>query len=127
MLGTFQKSELRIEIEASATAIAESLLRPEQLIKWLPLTRFTSAMPDELSPGFEYTSWNGPIQIHHHVDVAGSNCLRLILSKGIDGFYEWCWGEGWIQCRLEGVSILPLSLAQSINLLCLRQFLAVGG
>lgn len=123
MLGTFQKTQLRIEIEASATALADSLLRPDKIMQWVPLTRFSSAMPEQLYSGFDYLSWNGPIQIHHHVDVVGSDRLRLLLSKGIDGFYEWYWGEGWVQSRLEGISVLPLSLAQTVNLLCLRQFL----
>jgi len=44
-----------------------------------------------------------------------------LLSQGIDGFHEWYWGEGWVQSRLEGVSILP-NLGQTLNLLRLRQF-----
>jgi hypothetical protein len=124
MLGTFQKSQLRIELEASETAIRDSLLRPAQLEKWLVSSRLPSEMPEQLQPGFEFTSRWGPITIHHQVDVAKSNCLRLILSQGIDGFHEWYWGEGWVQSRLEGVSLLPLALGQSLNLLSLRQFLS---
>ncbi|MBR8836700.1 MAG: hypothetical protein DSM106950_22455 [Stigonema ocellatum SAG 48.90 = DSM 106950] len=126
MLGNFQQSQLRIEIDASATAIRDSLLRPEKLEKWLPLGRFASGMPEELHLGFEYTSNIGPFPIHHHVDVVGSNCLRLLLSKGIDGFQEWYWGEGWVQSRLEGVTPLPLALGQTLSLLSLRQFLNTG-
>lgn len=124
MLGTFQKSQLRIELEASETAIRDSLLRPAQLEKWLVSSCLPSEMPEQLQPGFEFTSRWGPITIHHQVDVAKSNCLRLILSQGIDGFHEWYWGEGWVQSRLEGVSLLPLALGQSLNLLSLRQFLS---
>lgn len=126
MLGNFQQSQLRIEIAASADAIHHSLLRPKQLEKWLVGQRFASGMPEELHSGLEFTSWTGPVAIHHQVNVAKSNCLRLLLSGGIDGFHEWYWGEGWVQSRLEGVSFLPLNLGQTLNLLSLRQFLASG-
>lgn len=124
MLGNFQQSQLRIEIEASATAIRHSLLRPAQIEKWLLSGRFAEGMPEELHPGLEFTNRIGPVSIYHRVDVASSNSLRLLLSQGIDGFQEWYWGEGWVQSRLEGVSILPLSLGQTLSLLSLRQFLA---
>ncbi|NER31264.1 MAG: hypothetical protein F6J89_27510, partial [Symploca sp. SIO1C4] len=64
-----------------------------------------------------------PVTIQHQTEVVDDNCLRLILSQGIDGFHEWYWGDGWVQSRLEGVSLLPLNLGQTINLLQLRQFL----
>ncbi len=124
MLGNFQQSQLRIEIEASASAIHDSLLRPVQLQRWLLGQRFAPGMPEELHSGFEFTTWTGPIAIHHQVSVAKPNCLRLLLSGGIDGFHEWYWGEGWVQSRLEGVSMLPLNLGQTLSLLSLRQFLA---
>ncbi|MBE9006632.1 hypothetical protein IQ259_16555 [Fortiea sp. LEGE XX443] len=123
MLGNFQQSQLRIEIEASASAIGDSLLRPAQLEKWLLGQRFAPGMPEEIYPGFQFTSWTGLVAIHHQVDVAQSNCLRLLLSGGIDGFHEWYWGEGWVQSRLEGISMLPLNLGQTLSLLSLRQFL----
>ncbi|MCC5639620.1 hypothetical protein LC593_28105 [Nostoc sp. CHAB 5844] len=123
MLGNFQQSQLRIEIEASASAIGDSLLRPAQLEKWLLGQRFTPGMPEEIYPGYQFTSWTGPVSIHHKVDVVQPNCLRLLLSGGIDGFHEWYWGEGWVQSRLEGISMLPLNLGQTLSLLSLRQFL----
>jgi hypothetical protein len=127
MLGNFQQSQLRIEIEASTDAIRDSLLHPVQLEKWLLGQRFAPGMPEELLPGFQFTTWAGPVSIHHQVDVVKSNCLRLLLSGGIDGFHEWYWGEGWVQSRLEGVSLLPLNLGQTLSLLSLRQFLATQG
>ncbi|TAF05392.1 MAG: hypothetical protein EAZ77_14200 [Nostocales cyanobacterium] len=123
MLGTFQHSQLRIEIEASANAIHDSLLIPAQLQKWLLGQSFSPGMPEKLSSGFDFTTSTGLVQIHHHVDVAKTNCLRLLLSGGIDGFHEWYWGEGWVQSRLEGVSVLPLNLGQTLSLLSLREFL----
>lgn len=124
MLGNFQHSQLRIEIEASASAIRDSLLRTEKLEKWLIGQRFAPGIPDELTTGVEFTTWTGAIAIHHQVDVAKPNCLRLLLSGGIDGFHEWYWGDGWVQSRIEGISLLPLNLGQTISLLSLRQFLA---
>jgi hypothetical protein len=126
MLGKFQKSQIRIEIEASADAIHDSILHPGQLKKWLLGQRFPSEMPTELPPGFEFTTWTGPVSIHHRVEIVKPNCLRLLLSGGIDGFHEWYWGEGWVQSRLEGISILPLNLGQTLSLVSLSQFLAAS-
>ena len=123
MLGTFQQSQIRIEVEASAAVIRDSLQRPRQLQQWFP-QRFAVGMPEQLEQGLSYTSWTGPVPIHHTVDVVTPNCLRLLLSQGVDGFNEWYWGEGWVQSRLEGISVLPLNLGQTLNLLRLREFLA---
>ena len=125
MLGKFQQSQLRIEIEASATAIRNSLIRPDQLEKWILSGRFPSGMPEQLYPGFKFTSKIALVPIHHQVDVVGSDCIRFLLSQGIDGFQEWYWGEGWVQSRLEGLTVLPLALGQTLSLLSLRHFLAI--
>ncbi len=122
MLGTFQQSHLRIELEASEAAIKESLIRSEQLRQWFPL-RLATGLPEQLDQGLKFSSWVGPIAIAHYIELANENCLRFILSGGIDGFHEWMWGEGWIQSRLEGITVLPLNLGQSLSLLQLRQFL----
>jgi hypothetical protein len=124
MLGTFQQSHLRIEVEAPQTSIRDSLLNSEQLRRWLWPQSFSAGLPEQLHQGLSFTTWTGPIAIQHQVEVQDSNCLRLLLSQGIDGYHEWCWGEGWVQSRLEGVSLLPLNLGQTLNLLRLRQFLA---
>jgi hypothetical protein len=126
MLGTFQQSYLRIEVDASATAIARSLLHPDHLKQWLSPQTLSPGLPDQLSPGLTFSSHIGPIAIGHHVEIANTNHIRLILSGGIDGFHEWYWGDGWVQSRLEGVSLLPLKLGQSLSLLQLRQFLVSG-
>jgi len=125
MLGTFQQSELRIEVEASATLLQESLTRPAQMQQWLWPQRLAAGLPEELHRELRFTSWLGPVAVQHFVDVAEPNCLRLLLSQGIDGFHEWCWGENWVQSRLEGVSLLPLNLGQTLGLLRLRQFLSI--
>jgi hypothetical protein len=54
--------------------------------------------------------------------MVNENGLRMLLSQGIDGYHEWYWGEGWVQSRLEGVSLLPLSLGQTLSLWRLRFF-----
>lgn len=123
MLGTFQQSHLRIEVEAPHTVIRDSLLNSEQLRQWLWSQRFSVGLPEQLHPGVTFTTWTGPVAIQHQVQVAHSNCLRLLLSQGIDGYHEWYWGEGWVQSRLEGISILPINLGQTLSLLQLRQFL----
>lgn len=123
MLGTFQQSNLRIEVEASAADIQHSLLRPAEFQQWLAPQTFSAGLPDQLASGVTYTSWIGPIAIQHQVDLSEPNGLRLLLSQGIDGYHEWYWGDGWIQSCLAGVSVLPLSLGQTLSLLRLQQFL----
>lgn len=125
MLGTFQHSSLRIEINATEQALRNSLLQPRQLRQWLP-QNISDGLPEELQVGTTFTSWLGPIPIQHRVERVDSTCLRFLLSQGIDGFHEWHWGEGWIQSRLEGISLLPLNLGQTFSLLRLRQFLTTA-
>lgn len=122
MLGIFQKSHLRIEVEASHTVIRDSLLYTEQLNQWLWPENLSSGLPEQLDLGLTFTSSIGPVAVQHNVELVQSNCLRLLLSKGIDGYHEWYWGDGWVQSRLEGVSLLPLNWGQTLSLLRLRQF-----
>ncbi|MGQ4649139.1 hypothetical protein [Lyngbya aestuarii] len=123
MLGTFQQSQLRIEIEATQIAIRDSLLQSGKLRHWLWPQRLPAGLPEQLHQGLTFVSWTGPVAIQHQVEVAQPNCLRMLLSQGIDGYHEWYWGEGWVQSRLEGVSLLPLNLGQTLSLLRLRQFI----
>jgi len=125
MFGTFQQSHLRIEVPASEISLQESLTYPAKLQQWLFPLQLERGLPDQLHVGLTYTSTIGAIAIQHTVDQLEPNCLRLLLSKGIDGCHEWSWGEGWIQSRLEGISLLPLNLAQTASLLRLRQFLTI--
>ncbi|MCU0523338.1 MAG: hypothetical protein MUF72_00770 [Elainella sp. Prado103] len=124
MFGTFQHSNLRIEIEASEQQISESLLCADHFRRWLAPQTFSAGLPDRLQPGTIFMSWIGPIAIRHQVDWVSENGLRLLMSQGIDGVHEWHWGEGWVQSNLEGVSLLPLNLGQTLSLLRLRQYLA---
>ncbi|NER28078.1 MAG: hypothetical protein F6J89_10700, partial [Symploca sp. SIO1C4] len=101
MLGTFQQSQVRIEVEAPQNLIRDSLLKYEQLRQWLWPGRLSADLPEVLHPGITFTTWLGPVTIQHQTEVVDDNCLRLILSQGIDGFHEWYWGDGWVQSRLE--------------------------
>lgn len=126
MLGTFQQSNLRIEINASHQKIADSLLCPAHFQKWLFPQTFSAGLPERLKSGTTYTSWLGPIAVQYRVELANEDGLRLLLHQGIDGFHEWHWGDGWVQSCLEGVSFLPLNLGQTLTLMRLKQFLAAS-
>ena len=123
MLGNFQQSNLRIEINASQKAIADSLTQSDRLKQWMWPQSFAS-LSGKLTPGDTFISSLGLVEIEHQVETVGDNSLRLILSKGIDGFHEWHWGEGWIQSRIEGISLLPLNFGQTFSLFRLRQYLS---
>ncbi len=123
MLGNFQQSSLRLEVRASHQSLTQALTHPEQMQRWLAPLRLSSGLPEFLHSGLTYYSWIGPITVQHDVEAVDSHHLRLLLSRGVDGFHEWYWGDGWVQSRLEGISLLPLNLAQSTSLLRLRQFL----
>ncbi len=122
MLGNFQESTLRIEVNASEEKIRDSLLESERLKRWMWPQNFTS-LSGRLNPGDTFISSLGLVEIEHRVEKVEDNSLRLVLSKGIDGYHEWHWGDGWLQSRLEGISILPLNLGQTLSLFRLRQYL----
>lgn len=122
MLGNFQQSQLRIAIPGNHRLIGNSLLKSHDLRQWLFPQTLSSEIPDTLTTGLTFTSYCGWMTIEHYVQVAEENYLRMILSQGIDGYHEWLWGDGWVQSRLEGISLLPLNLGQTFSLLKLRQF-----
>ena len=126
MLGTFQQSNLRIEINATQKAIADSLTQSDRLKQWMWPQSFAS-LSGKLSAGDTFISSLGLVEVEHQVETVDDNNLRLILSKGIDGFHEWHWGEGWIQSRIEGISLLPLNFGQTLSLFRLRQYLSSNG
>lgn len=120
MLGTFQHSCLRIEVEATQGQIQTSLMQPGQFCQWLWPQRFSQGLPNELHSGLSFTSYLGPVEVHHQVKEATDHSLHMLLSGGIDGFHEWYWGDQWVQSGLEGVSVLPLNLGQTLVMLRLR-------
>ena len=123
MLGNFQRSELRIEVPASASTIRDRLLSPPALTKWLFPQQMSFPSQDLLTVNTKFQAKLGLVTVKVQVDRVNSQCLRLLLSQGIDGYHEWCWGEGWVQSRLEGISLLPLNLCQTTILLRLREAL----
>lgn len=122
MWGKFQQSELRIEVSANEKKLKDSLLNIEQLEKWFFPLKFQDKRPNQLKSGDKFIIKLGLVEVRNEVEIINSNCIRFLLSGGIDGYQEWCWGDGWIQSRLEGVSVMPLNFAQTMNLLRLRTF-----
>lgn len=123
MFGTFQQTTLRIETEAATEVVRDSLLKSSQFKQWLWPQTFSEGLPDSLATGTVFTAYLGPLKIQHRVEALSDQKMQLLLSGGIDGFHEWCWGSGWVQSQLEGISVLPLNLAQSANLWRLQGFL----
>ncbi len=123
MLGKFQTSELRIEVKATSSIIHDSLMNLDQLQKWFFPLQFIDHNSSVLEEGDVFDCNLGAFKIKNKVKIINNNCFRLILSGGIDGYQEWCWGDGWVQSRLEGVSLLPLNLSQTLNLLRLKSWL----
>ncbi len=126
MLGNFQRSELRIEVPATSSTIRDRLLSPSALKKWLFPQQVNFASEDLLTVGTKFDTSFGILKVQSQVDRVNAQCLRLLLSNGVDGYHEWHWGEGWVQSRLEGVSLLPLNLYQTATLLRLREALKVS-
>lgn len=124
MFGTFQQSTLRVEVDAPAEVIRDSLLQPRQFKQWLWPQTFSVGLPDVLDQGTTFTGYLGPLKVQHQVTELTPHSMRLVLWEGVDGFHEWGWGDGWVQSRLEGISVLPINLGQSLNLIRLQRFLA---
>ncbi len=124
MFGTFQQSTLRVEVAAPAEVIRDSLLQPRQFKQWLWPQTFSVGLPDVLEQGTTFTSYLGPLKVQHQVTELTPQSIRFLLWEGVDGFHEWGWGDEWVQSRIEGVSVLPINLGQSLNLMRLQRFLA---
>ncbi|MEM1254326.1 MAG: hypothetical protein AAGI69_17990 [Cyanobacteria bacterium P01_H01_bin.21] len=125
MFGIYQQSTLRIEIDATVVQLRQSLTQPEQLRQWLWPQQFSENFKAPLQPGQTFSSYVGPIRIDHTIEEISDNSIRFLLHRGVDGFHEWYWGDGWVQSRLEGVSTLPLNIAQTTSLLRLRLYLVL--
>ena len=139
MFGTYQHSNLRIEVKASADEIGRSLTDPSRIGKWLRPQEIRYLPPDgapsntsfpgsTLQEGQMFESTVGAyklglLKVTHQVEMMTDDGIRLLLSGSIDGFHEWQWGDGWVQSRLEGVSLLPLNLGQTASLVRLRFYL----
>jgi hypothetical protein len=124
MLGNFQHSHLRIEVGAASQTIRQQLTTPARLRKLLFPMQLCFKSEDLLRVDTVFSSRLGLVAVEHRVDWVSDQGIRLILNTGIDGYQEWCWGDGWVQSRLEGISLLPLNLIQTANLAKLRLALA---
>lgn len=124
MLGTFQQSHLRIEVEAEKSQIQRSLLQPGKFRLWLWPQRFQEGLPSELHEGLVFKSYLGPFEIEHTVNQVTDDHLHMLLAGAIDGFHQWYWGDQWVQSKLEGISAIPLNMGQSLVIFRLRQFLS---
>jgi hypothetical protein len=120
MLGNFQQSQVRIEVSANGAAIRQHLLSPIQLRKWLSATKLSLEGDDLLQVNRTFSVEIWPVRVEQQVSSVSNDSLRLRLSEAIDGYQEWYWGDGWVQSRLAGISLLPLSLIQTANLTRLR-------
>lgn len=123
MLGTFQSSHLRIEMPATAAQLTAYLTEPPQMRQWLwPLQ--LEGGGERLYPGSQFTTQLGWLTIEHHVELMSTHRLVWVLRRGIEGWQEWCWGDGWVQSCVEGVTLLPLELGQTLLLWRLRAALS---
>jgi hypothetical protein len=125
MFGTFQQSQMRVEIEATAAQLSRVLLQTASLRRWLLPQVIHEALPEELSTGLTFTSWTGFVPVAHNVAAVDADGMRLLLSRGIDGVHEWHWGEGWVQSCLMGVSYMPLQAGNAAALLRLKTYLSL--
>jgi hypothetical protein len=124
MFGTFQQSNLRIEIDATAGQLRSALTETSQLRDWLKFQRFPAGLPEQLTPGCSFTSYAGfVVPILQTVDLVDEHRIRFLLGQGIDGFHAWCWGDGWVQSEIEGVSLLPIGVGQAAGLMLLKGYL----
>ncbi|MBE9221240.1 hypothetical protein IQ215_00880 [Cyanobacterium stanieri LEGE 03274] len=122
MLGKFQSSQLRIEIEAGENILRQSILEVDSLKRWFFPLGLDKQLSSSLTKGARFKAYVGLAEINHEVKCIENNCICFILSGAIDGYQEWCWGDGWVQSSLEGVSLLPLKLGHSFNLFKFREF-----
>jgi hypothetical protein len=136
MFGTYQQSSLRIEVASSSEQIAQSLTRLENLQQWMRpqqiygVTVGTLKAPLTVGQSFKSAVGFAPsiklefAHIEHQTELVAPDGIRFLLSGAVDGFHEWQWGDGWVQSRLEGVSVLPLNLGQTLALTRLKQHLS---
>ncbi|MEO0828717.1 MAG: hypothetical protein AAFY67_24295 [Cyanobacteria bacterium J06642_9] len=114
---------MRIEIDATMLQLGQSLTQPEKLRQWLWPQQFSQDFTAPLEIGQSFSSYVGPVRVDHQVEALTETSIRFLLHHGVDGFHEWHWGDGWVQSRLEGISTLPLNIAQTASLLRLRLYL----
>jgi hypothetical protein len=122
MLGTFQSSTIRVEVEASASTMQRCLTEVGLLQQWIWPQQLQGSLPERLELGSTFAAQWGPLSIMHQVETLLPERLRLLMWGGADGYCDWLWGNGWVQLRVEAVSLLPLGLGQLLMLRRLQQF-----
>ncbi|NJL97452.1 MAG: hypothetical protein HC924_00765 [Synechococcaceae cyanobacterium SM2_3_2] len=122
MLGSFQQSTLRLEMDASAATLERCLKETALLRQWLWPQQLQEGIPEQLQTGIEFESWIGPVRIGHRVEQCFANQLQVSLWGGVDGMSEWVWGNGWAQLRVEAISLMPLSPGVLLSLGQLQAF-----
>jgi hypothetical protein len=122
MLGTLQSSTIRIAVEASSSTLQRCLTEVELLQQWIWPQQLQGSLPPKLEQGSTFAAQWGPVSILHQVEILLPQRLRLVMWGGADGYCDWRWGNGWVQLRVEAVSLLPLGLGQLLMLRQLQQF-----
>jgi hypothetical protein len=127
MIGTKQSSTLRIPVSASAATIDRYLTEAELLRQWLWPQALAADAPEQLETGSEFSTCLGPLQTGHRVTHRSQGRLILTLWGAVDGWNDWIWGDGWVQLRVEAISVLPVGVCQSILLNRLQAILERTG
>ncbi|MGQ9837888.1 MAG: hypothetical protein ACUVRV_07955 [Cyanobacteriota bacterium] len=122
MLGTLQSSTLRVEVEASSSTLRRCLTEVDLLRQWIWPQQLQGSLPKSLEVGSTFSAQWGPVSIMHQVETLLPERLRLLIWGGADGYCDWLWGNGWVQLRVEAVSLLPLGIGQLLILKQLQQF-----
>ncbi|MFQ3583453.1 MAG: hypothetical protein SNJ85_00765 [Cyanobacteriota bacterium] len=122
MLGTLQSSTIRVEVKAGSSTLRRCLTEMELLRQWIWPQQLQGSLPENLEMGSTFNAQWGPISIMHQVETLLPERLRLLMWGGADGYCDWLWGNGWVQLRVEAVSLLPLGMGQLLILRQLQQF-----
>jgi hypothetical protein len=123
MLGTFQNHALRLRVPAQKDQIKAAITHMDKVRQWASPQRFPSEI-ERLEEGTVFSSFAGPIEISHRVVHLSEDTLEFVLWGAIDGTSLWRWDDGWFQQQAQGVTLVPLALAQTLFLHKLKNFLA---
>ncbi len=123
MLGTFQSHALRLRVPAQKDQIKAAITHMGEVRQWASPQRFPSGI-EQLEEGTVFSSFAGPIEISHRVVHLSDDTMEFVLWGAIDGTSLWRWDDGWFQQQAQGVTLVPLALAQTLFLHKLKNFLA---
>lgn len=122
MLGSFQQSTLRLEVDAQAEALRRCLTEAELLRQWMWPQQLEPGIPEQLEVGVIFESHVGLLTTGHRVDHCGEGRLQVVMWGAMDGLSEWVWGNGWAQLRVEAISLLPVAAGVWLSLRQLQRF-----